>query len=84
MEGIKFVNLIETSPVIIEIQRVENGELAISVNNTLVCHMIFLATDTQPCVLMMYYHAVVMAIDSQCLIIFQTMGKPSVYVCDQD
>ena len=33
MEGIKCVNLIEISPVVIEIQRVENGELVVSVNN---------------------------------------------------
>ena len=51
MEGIKYVNLIEIGPVVIEIQRVENGELVVSVNNTLVRHTAFLATDTQPCVL---------------------------------
>ena len=51
MEGIKFVNLIETGPVVIEIQGVENGELAVPVNNTLVSHTAFLAADTQPCVL---------------------------------
>ena len=38
MEGIKYVNLIETSPVVIEIQGVEKGELAVPVNNTLVRH----------------------------------------------
>ena len=51
MEGIKYVNLIEIGPVVIEIQRVENSELVVSVNNTLVRHTAFLATDTQPCVL---------------------------------
>ena len=51
MEGIKYVNLIETGPVIIEIQGVENGELAVPVNNTLVHHTVFLAADTRPCVL---------------------------------
>ena len=51
MEGIKYVNLIEIDPVVIEIQGVENGELAVPVNNTLVSHTAFLAADTQPCVL---------------------------------
>ena len=51
MENIKCVNLIEIGPVVIEIQGVENGELAVSVNNTLVCHTAFSATDKQPCVL---------------------------------
>ena len=32
--------------------RVENGELVVPVNNTLVRHTTFLAADTQPCVLM--------------------------------
>ena len=40
MEGIKYVNFIEIGPVVIEIQGVENGELAVSVNNTLVCHTV--------------------------------------------
>ena len=52
MEGIKFVNLIEIGPVITEIRGVDNGKLAVPVNNTLVRHMAFLATDTQLCVLM--------------------------------
>ena len=51
MEGIKYVNLIEIGPVVIEIRGVENTELAVPVNNTLVCHMAFLAADTRPCVL---------------------------------
>ena len=51
MEGIKYVNLIEIGPVVIEIRGAENGELVVPVNNTLVCHMAFLAADTQPCVL---------------------------------
>ena len=46
MEGIKYVNLIGISPVIIEIRGIENGELAVPLNNTLVCHTAFLATDT--------------------------------------
>ena len=52
MEGIKYVNLIEIGPVAIEIRGVENGELAVLVNNTLVRYTAFLAADTQPCVLM--------------------------------
>ena len=51
MEGIKYVNLIEISPVVIEIRGAENGELAVLVNNTLVSHTAFLAADTRPCVL---------------------------------
>ena len=51
MEGIKYVNLIEIGPVVIEIRGVENGELAVPVNNTLVHHITFLAADTRPCVL---------------------------------
>ena len=53
MEGIKYVNLIEIGPVVIEIRGVENGELAVPVNNTLVRHTAFLAADTRPCVLML-------------------------------
>ena len=51
MEGIKYVNLIEISPVVIEIRGAENGKLAVPVNNTLVSHTAFLAADTQPYVL---------------------------------
>ena len=54
MEGIKYVNLIEISPVIIEAQGVENSYLAVLVNNTLVYHTSFLVTDTQPCGLILY------------------------------
>ena len=46
MEGIKYVNLIEIGPVVIEIQGVENDEIAIPVNNALVHHTAFLASDT--------------------------------------
>ena len=49
MEGIKYV---EIGPAVIEIWGVENGDLAVSVNNTLVCYTSFLAADTWPCVLM--------------------------------
>ena len=45
------MNFIEIRPVVIEIQGVESGELAVPVNNTLVCHTAFLAADTRPCVL---------------------------------
>ena len=46
-----YVNFIENGPVVIEIQGVENSDLVVLVNNTLVCRTIFLAVDTQPCVL---------------------------------
>ena len=45
-KGIKYVNLMEINLMIIEIQGVENGELAVPVNNTLVHHTVFLAADT--------------------------------------
>ena len=32
MEGIKYMNLVEIGPAVIEIQGVENGELAVLVN----------------------------------------------------
>ena len=51
MEDIKYVNLIEIGPVVIEVQEVENGKLVVLVNNTFVCHMAFLAADTRPRVL---------------------------------
>ena len=51
MEGIKYVNVIEIGVVVIEIRGIENGELAVPVNNTLVYHTAFLAADTQPCIL---------------------------------
>ena len=43
MEGIKYVNMIEIGPVVIG---VENSDLAVPVNNTLVCRTSFLATNT--------------------------------------
>ena len=46
MDGMQYVNLIEIGPVVIEIRGVENGKLVTPVNNTLVCHTAFLATDT--------------------------------------
>ena len=51
MEGIKYVNLIEIGPVVMEIQGIENNDLVVPVNNTLVCCMSFLAADIQPCIL---------------------------------
>ena len=51
MEGIKFVNLIEICPVVIEICGVENGDLVVPVKNTFMCHTSFLAANTLPCVL---------------------------------
>ena len=54
MEGIKYVKFTEIGPVVIGIQGVENSELTVPVNNTLVCHTAFLADDTQPCVLILY------------------------------
>ena len=51
MEGIKYVNLIEIDPVVIEIRGAENSELVVLVNNTLVSHTVFLGADTQSCVL---------------------------------
>ena len=55
MEDIKYVNLIEISPVVIEIRGAEKGELTAPVNKTLVHHMVFLAADTRPCVLIYNY-----------------------------
>ena len=61
IEGIKYVSLIEIGPVVIEIQGVENGKVAVPVNNTPVCQTAFLAANTQPCVLIcvllpVYFH----------------------------
>ena len=55
MEGIKCINFIEIDPVVIEIQEVENDELVVPVNNTLVHHTAFLGADTQPCVLIILH-----------------------------
>ena len=51
MEGIQYLNFIEIGPIVIEIQGVENGDLVVPVNDTLVCRTSFLAADTRPCVL---------------------------------
>ena len=53
MEGIKYVNVIGIGPVVIEIQGVENVDLVVTVNNTLVCRTSFLAADTRLCVLIL-------------------------------
>ena len=58
MEGIKYVNLIEIGPVVIEIRGVENDKLAVPVNNTLVRHTAFLIADTRPCVLMQFSYSI--------------------------
>ena len=50
MEGIKYVNMMEIGPVVIEIQGVENSKLVVPVNNILVRHTAFLAADTRLCV----------------------------------
>ena len=55
MEGIKYVNLIEIGPVVIEIRGVENSDLAVPANNTLVHHMSFLAADTRLYVLILNF-----------------------------
>ena len=46
MEGITYVNLIEITLVVVEIQGAKNGDLVVPANNTLVCHISFLAADT--------------------------------------
>ena len=73
MEGIKYVNLIEIGQVVIEIQGVKNGELAVPVNNTLVSHTAFLAADTRPCVLInntLVSHTAFLAADTRpCVLI---------------
>ena len=50
MEGI---NLIEIGPMVIDIRRVENSELVVPVNNTLVCNTAFYATDSSSYVLIL-------------------------------
>ena len=46
MKGIKYENLIGIGQVVIEIQGIENGDLVVPVNGTLVCRTSFLAADT--------------------------------------
>ena len=59
MEGIRYVNLIEIGPVVIEMRGVDNGELAFPVNNIVVHYTAFLATGTRPCVFMFVYIKVI-------------------------
>ena len=40
MKGLKYVNLIEIYPVVIEIWSVENGDLSVQENNTCVLHIV--------------------------------------------
>ena len=65
MEGIKYLNLIEIGLVVIEIWGVENGDLAIPVNNTLVCRTSSLAADTRLCVFILGSKSEVFSSDSQ-------------------
>ena len=51
IDGIKYVNLIEIGPMVIEMRGAKNGELTVPVNNTLVHHTAFVAADTRLCVL---------------------------------
>ena len=48
--------MIEIVTVVIEIRGVENGDLAVPVNNTLLCHMSFLAAETTVCLDTMCNH----------------------------
>ena len=77
MEGIKYVNWIEISPVVIEIQGAENGELAVPVNNTLVSHTAFLAADTRPCFLIILRFT----LGGLCLIIVSQVSQFCDTVC---
>ena len=45
MKGIKYMNLVQISSVVIKTQRVDNGDLVVPINNTLVCSISFLVTD---------------------------------------
>ena len=67
MEDIKYVNLIEIGPVVIEIRGAENGELAVPVNNTLVSHTAFLAADTRPCVLIAIVNVILLGCEHRLL-----------------
>ena len=41
MKGIKYVNLIKIHHIAMEMREVENGDLVVPVNNTLMCHTSF-------------------------------------------
>ena len=47
--GHKICKFIEIGLVVIEIWGIKSSDLAVPVNNTLVCYTSFLATDTWPC-----------------------------------
>ena len=70
MEDIKYVNMIEIGPVVIEIWGVESSELAFPINNTLVCHTAFLAADTRVCILihcmLIVYKSLILVILAAC------------------
>ena len=54
MYGRKYVNLVEISSVVLEIQKAEFSNFTVPVNNTFVCRtssFVFLATDTLLCIL---------------------------------
>ena len=54
MQGRKYINLVEISLVVLEIQKAEFGNFTVPVNNTLMCctsSFVFLATDAVLCVL---------------------------------
>ena len=52
MVEIKY-NFIEISPIVFKLQEAEIGQMLVYINNTLVCRaLVFLATGTQPCVLL--------------------------------
>ena len=59
MEGIKYANLIEIGSAVTKIWGVENGDLVVPVNNTLVYHTSFLAIDTRSCVLICTYNLII-------------------------
>ena len=55
MEGMKYMSLIEIGLVVIEIRRVQNGELAVPVNNTLESHSFLGRWHTTVCLDSMHY-----------------------------
>ena len=46
IEGIQYINVIEIGTVVIQIRGTKNSDLNVPVNNTLVHHTSFSATDT--------------------------------------
>ena len=51
MQGRKYINWVETGLEVLGIQKGDFDDFTVPVNNTLLCH-VFLAADTQLCVLM--------------------------------